>query len=191
MVVVVAAMEAEATEAETMEVAATVVVVVVEVTEAAVTVVEVTEVVAMEEEDTEVVAMEEEEEDTEVVATEEVVTEEVVMEVVVMEADTTVKRFKDHHIHIKCWTFDIILVDCTHHAASIHSVYFSTSTNKAVVYIVKISLVIFSSSTIKFKIVRASFPTYFSVSCIVIVTLESLPTKVRNLEGLPINLYTC
>ncbi|XP_071114001.1 uncharacterized protein [Haliotis cracherodii] len=154
MVVVVAAMEAEATEAEAMEVAATVVVVV--VTEAAVTVVEVTEVVAMEEEeeeDTEVVATEEEEEDTEVVATEEVVTEEAVMEVVVMEADTTVKRFKDHHIHIKCWTFDIIFVDCTHHAASIHSVYFSTSTNKAVVYIVKISLVIFSSSTIKFKIV--------------------------------------
>ncbi|XP_046339945.2 uncharacterized protein LOC124121044 [Haliotis rufescens] len=155
MVVVVAAMEAEATEAEAMEVAATVVVVVV-VTEAAVTVVEVTEVVAMEEEeeeDTEVVAMEEEEEATEVVATEEVVTEEVVMEVVVMEADTTVKRFKDHHIHIKCWTFDIIFVDCTHHAASIHSVYFSTSTNKAVIYIVNISLVIFSSSTIKFKIV--------------------------------------
>ncbi|XP_048250772.1 uncharacterized protein LOC125378846 [Haliotis rufescens] len=89
-------------------------------------------------EDTEVAAMEEVMEEVTVEVMEEatVAVTEVAMEVVVMEADTTVKTFKYHHIHIKCWNFDIMFVDSTRHAASTKAVYSSTSTNKTAMYII-------------------------------------------------------
>ncbi|XP_046580351.1 uncharacterized protein LOC124287913 [Haliotis rubra] len=137
VVVVAAAMEAEAMEVVAMEVEAMVVEAMV------VVVVVVTEVVVTEAEDTEVAAME--------VVMEVVVMEVEAMEVVVMEADTTGKTSEDHHIAIRCWTFDIVLVDSTHCDVSTQSVYSSLNTNKALSYIVMLSLFIFSSSTIRFK----------------------------------------
>ncbi|XP_048250767.1 uncharacterized protein LOC124129106 [Haliotis rufescens] len=115
-------------------------------------------------EDTEVAAMEEVMEEVTVEVMEEatVAVTEVAMEVVVMEADTTVK-----HSSIIIFTSNAghlisNFVDSTRHAASTKAVYSSTSTNKTAMYIVIFSWLIFPS---------------------MIVTLESLSTKVLKLEG--------
>lgn len=123
--VVVAAMEVVAMEVEAMVVEAMAVVVVTEVV--------VTEAVDTEEE----VAME-------AAVMEEAAMEAAAMEVVVMEVeeDTTGKTSEDHHISIRCWTFDIILIHSTHYDVSTQSVYSSMNTNKTLSYIVMLSLFI-------------------------------------------------